>query len=128
MLTKKDEYELTKEMLFEKFGGKCALCGWNLEKGWHIWNIKPVKSFIKENGELIIGEESYHNKLPACKSCNMTRVHHSKNNTELMDIEDFRRELKFQFQFISENNYFKKAIRYGIIEIASSEVVFYFEK
>lgn len=128
MLTKNDEYELTKEMLFVKFLGKCALCGCELEKGWHIWNIKPVKSFIKQTGELIIGEESYYNKLPSCKSCNMTRIHHSKNSHELMDIEDFRRELKFQFHFLSGNNYFIKALRYGVIEIVSNEIVFHFEK
>jgi len=127
MLTQKDKYDLTKEMLLHKFNGKCALCGDKLSKIWHVWNIKPVKTIIRHDGELVIGDESYENKLPACISCNMTRIHNSHSKHDLIDIEQFRNALMYEFDYLSSLTYFKKAMRYGIIKQVSKEIIFYFE-
>lgn len=127
MLTKKDHYALTKEMLFAKFNGRCAFCGDGLGGKWQIWDIEPKNAIVTHAGELIMGNDSYENKLPACVSCNMTRVHHSGSKDHKMNIEKFRSELAFQFNFLFDNNYFKKAVRYGIVEQVKAEIVFYFE-
>lgn len=127
MLTKKDHYALTKEMLFNKFNGLCALCGGGLGDKWQIWDIEPKNTIVTHSGDLIIGNDNYENKLPACVSCNMTRVHHSNSKDHKIDIEKFRLALSHEFSFLSENTYFKKAIRYGVIEIVKTDIVFHFE-
>jgi hypothetical protein len=36
-----------RELIFNKYGGKCAYCGCELEKGWHTDHIEPiVRDFI----------------------------------------------------------------------------------
>ncbi len=75
MPSKKELYRLTKDMLFAKFDGKCAFCGHELGERWHIWDIEPSKSIVTHRGKIILGNESYENKLPACISCNTTRIH-----------------------------------------------------
>lgn len=32
-----------REVLFHKYGGKCAYCGCGLETGWHIDEIEPIR-------------------------------------------------------------------------------------
>jgi hypothetical protein len=129
-MTKKERYELTKEMLFQKFDGKCALCGWDLDNIWHIWHIEPNKTIVTRK-EVIIANDSYENKLPACASCNSTRNSHSQGQKKL-GIEDFRRLLYFEFHFLREGMTYKtiynKMIRFGLIEETGKSIEFYFEK
>ncbi len=32
-----------REIIFNKFGGRCAYCGCELQKGWHVDEIKPIR-------------------------------------------------------------------------------------
>jgi hypothetical protein len=52
MATKKELYKLTKEMLFVKFNGLCAFCGYELGERWHIWHIEPQKTIVTYRGEI----------------------------------------------------------------------------
>lgn len=32
-----------REVVFNKYGGKCAYCGCALEKGWHVDHVEPCR-------------------------------------------------------------------------------------
>lgn len=36
-----------RQIIFDKFGGKCAYCGCDLLKGWHVDHLKPVRREMK---------------------------------------------------------------------------------
>lgn len=126
-LTKKETYELTKEMLHAKYDGKCALCGCDLPDKWQIWHIEPNKTIVTKN-KVFIGNDSYDNKLPACASCNSTRVHKCPYGT----IEDFRATLYGEYNFMRGGmmyaSIYQKMLRYGLIEETGASIVFHFEK
>lgn len=133
-MNKKETYQLTKEMLFQKFGGVCAFCGFELGERWHIWDIESSKTLVSYRGEIIIGNDTYENKLPACHSCNSTRVHaNGYNRNTPVSIEQFRKFLYHEFDFLREAQhtayaYYKKAIKYGLLVETGNEIVFHFEK
>lgn len=121
-------------MLHAKFDGCCALCGEQLGPRWCIWNIEPTNTVVNYKGEIILGDESYENKLPACKSCNGTRVHWSWVRNTLQDtgkrinIEEFRSLLQFEYEFLQGQIAYKKMIRFGLIRETGKPIVFHFEK
>jgi 5-methylcytosine-specific restriction endonuclease McrA len=41
-MTKKD-----RQLIFDKYNGKCAYCGCDLKKGWHVDHVEPVRRFTK---------------------------------------------------------------------------------
>lgn len=130
-----------REVVFNKFGGRCAYCGCKLAKGWHVDELKPVIrgwSYIKdeygdriwdsEKGDYLKERTMLHperlhidNQMPACSSCNIQKG----SNT----LEGFRNSI---FQFINSLNQYstqyKIAKRYGLVEEKPKPVVFYFEK
>lgn len=105
-----------RQRIFDKYGGKCAFCGYDLEKGWQVWDIEPIVTAISKDGEFVRIGDSYGNLLPACKSCASTRNYHSSGSK--MDIEKFRHELTQSFHFLKEGSMssaaYKKAIRYNL--------------
>ncbi len=121
-----------RNLIFEKYGGKCAYCGCELEKGWHIDEIEPVRRNHKWNSEKRLYEINKDNPImhpermridnqnPSCASCNI-----QKNS---FTIEQFRSNIK---QFVNSlnqyNTQYKFAKRYGLIKETEKEVVFYFE-
>ena len=114
-MTKKE-----RELIFNKYNGKCAYCGCELKKGWHIDHIEPiVRNWL--NGTCEKPEnENLENYNPSCPSCNI-----QKNSYTL---EQFRKNIK---QFVrSLNQYstqYKFAKKYGLISETDIEVKFYFE-
>jgi hypothetical protein len=128
MLSKKEQNALTREMLYEKYSGKCALCGDHLPEKWHVWEIEPSKTLVSLEGNLVIGNTSYENKLPACISCNATRLHNSPDKNLKIDIEQFRSALYDDLAFLKTSTYYRKEIRYGMICETKEPIVFYFER
>lgn len=132
MPTKKDLYKLTKEMLYAKFDGHCAFCGEELSGKWCIWDIEPRETVVKRNGTIILGNDSYENKLPACNSCNSTRLHHSGDRLARIDIEQFRQALYQEHEFLAHlsmySTYYRKALKFGLIQETGNAIVFYFER
>jgi len=127
-----------RQKIFEKYGGKCAYCGCDLAKGWHVDEIEPVRrgfeyvkdeqgNSIRENGKWVTKDIMLHperlnieNQNPACASCNINK--HSDS------LEDFRKAIKKYIE--SLNNYsvqYKVAKRYGLIQETNIDVKFYFE-
>jgi 5-methylcytosine-specific restriction endonuclease McrA len=124
-MTKKD-----RQIVFNKFGGKCAYCGCELQKGWHIDHINPIRrNETDENIErmnryrktpLKRGEDNIENYNPACRQCNIWKSTYS--------IEQFRKEVSEQVNRL--NNYsanYRNAKRFGLIEETGIDIEFYFE-
>ena len=92
----------TREIIRLKYNNKCAYCGCELQQGWHVDEIEPVRrgwEWMKdENGKRIWDEEKrdyktkptimhperlhIDNQNPACASCNI--------NKHSMSLEQFR--------------------------------------
>ncbi len=119
-----------RELIFNKYDGKCAYCGCELQKGWHADHIEPiVRDFIynknkqrfENNGIFRNPEnENLQNYNPSCPSCNI-----QKNSYTL---EQFRDNIK---QFVNSLNQYstqyKFAKKYGLVSETDIEVKFHFE-
>lgn len=119
-----------RQKVFDKYDGKCAYCGVNLSKGWHVDHINPIKRDSEWNSTKRKFEQKgtcknpendvIDNYNPSCASCNI-----QKNS---FTLEEFRKNIK---QFVNSlNSYstqYKFAKRYGLVEETDKEVKFYFE-
>lgn len=119
-----------REEIKNKYGGKCAYCGCELVKGWHVDHIEPVirdSKWDRTKGRFIpTGKVKYPEKdnidnyNPSCASCNVQKKEFS--------LERFRENIE---NFVNSlNNYstqYKFAKRYGLITETNKKVVFYFE-
>ncbi|WP_374440580.1 HNH endonuclease signature motif containing protein [Epilithonimonas sp.] len=119
-----------RDILFQKYGGKCAYCGCDLQKGWHADHIEAVirnshynpKTHRWEFDGTYVNPEKNHidNMNPSCASCNI--------NKHQLTIEQFRDLIQ---NFVSSlNEYtvqYKIAKRYGLIQETEKKVRFYFE-
>lgn len=121
-----------RQKIFDKYGGKCAYCGSELQKGWHVDEIQPVRRNRKYNREKhkweldkyspMMHPERLHidNQNPSCASCNINK--HSES------LEDFRNAIKGYMKHLNERStQYKIAKRYGLVVETDIEVKFYFE-
>ncbi len=119
-MTKKD-----RQTVFDKYGGKCAYCGCELQQGWHIDHIEPayhnwsdedVKRHLKQDR----GENTIENYNPSCPRCNRWKGTRS--------IEQFRNEIYLQIERLERDSAaFRMARDYGLIKTTDMEVKFYYE-
>lgn len=125
-----------REIVFNKYGGKCAYCGCDLQKGWHVDELLPVVrdwEYVPSKGKSqfdkvkrITGMRNpenlnIDNQMPACASCNILK--------SSMDLEGFRQIISgFINSLNSYTNQYKFAKRYGLVEETNKPVVFFFEK
>lgn len=135
-MTKKEH----RELVFNKYNGRCAYCGETLQKGWHVDEIEPVRrgwEYLKDkNGNRIYNAEkqdyekkatvmhperfTIENQMPACASCNINK--HSGS------LEEFRQLIQGFMKHLNEiNTQYKIAKRYGLVKEDIKPVVFYFE-
>jgi 5-methylcytosine-specific restriction endonuclease McrA len=120
-----------RERIYNKFGGKCAYCGCELQKGWHVDELLPVKrnfEYNKSTGKFKSTGTCLHperfnidNQMPACASCNI--------NKHSMSLEGFRNIITgFMKHLNEENTQYKIAKRYGLVNEIIKPIIFYFEK
>lgn len=119
-----------REEIKNKYNNKCAYCGCELVKGWHVDHIEPIErnsKWSRLHGKYIPTgtsrkpeNEHIDNYNPACASCNI-----QKNS---FTLEEFRKNIQ---NFVNSlNNYstqYKFAKRYNLITETNKKVVFYFE-
>ena len=110
----------TRDLVKSKYNNKCAYCGCELKKGWHVDHLEPIVRNWR-NGTCEKPEnENLENYNPSCASCNI-----QKNSYTL---EQFRNNIK---QFVSSLNQYsiqyKFAKKYGLVKETEIEVKFYFE-
>lgn len=124
VMTKKKE----REIVFNKCNGRCAFCGTELKKGWHVSFIEEPRKVITAEGKLQ-KEADLNNLLPACTSCSLSRIHHSNNSQSqrLLSVEGFRKSLQDELNFLRMFPYYKRAVRFGLVKEMKESVVFYFE-
>lgn len=117
-----------RQKVFNKYGGRCAFCGCELGKGWHIWDIEPIKTVVSLDGSLSTVNDNEENFMPACKPCGSLRI---RNYNKKMTIEEFRKEVLQSFEFLRYGGItatsYGRAIRFGFIKETGKELEFYFE-
>lgn len=119
-----------REKIFYKYGGRCAYCGCELTKGWHVDHIEPIVRDFKYNKDKRKFEQTgtcrnpendnIENNNPSCGSCNRQK--------RSLSLEAFRQSIA---QFVNSlnlyHNQYKFAKRYGLVKETGIEVKFYFE-
>ena len=116
--------------LREKFDGRCAYCGGILGKVWHADHIEPIvrNDWFKRRGLKGANREpdyphrdTLENMNPACPPCNIDK--HS------MSLESWRLMIQGSNDVLLRDvSTFRRAVRYGLVELKSEPVVFYFER
>jgi 5-methylcytosine-specific restriction endonuclease McrA len=103
------------------FEGRCAYCGCNLSKGWHVDHVKPIRRSTRKPGQCRYPQrEVVENYMPACASCNI--------NKHQMSIEHFRALVGGFLKHLNERNtQYKIAKRFGLVQETNIEVKFFFE-
>lgn len=81
-----------REKVFNKYNGKCAYCGCELVKGWHVDHKDPIRRlseynsdkrrFVNNGNSMYPERDCMDNYMPACASCNINK--HSS------DLDGFR--------------------------------------
>lgn len=128
-----------RQKIFDKYNGRCAYCGCELQKGWHVDEIEPVLRYIKyrrdgkgrimtnQNGNdikdvFITHPERFNidNQNPACARCNGWK--------STFDLETFRKEIGEQVKRARAYSCnFRMAESFGLIQETGIKVKFYFE-
>lgn len=113
-----------RQIIFNKYQGKCAYCGCYLEKIWHVDHIEPM---FRGYGSAITGKINPHperhcmeNFNPSCPVCNRSKATYT--------LDQWRERLKQHV--VSFNLYhptYRLAKAYGLIQETGAEVKFYFE-
>lgn len=116
-----------RQKIFDKYDGRCAYCGCELQKGWHVDEIEPIRRNWKYVDHKKVFTDCLHperlnidNQNPSCASCNI--------NKHSMSLEDFRNSIAGYMKHLNEiSTQYKIAKRYGLIEETGKKVVFWFE-
>lgn len=122
-----------RELIRLKYNNRCAYCGCELQKGWHVDEVEPVRRNYSTEYDQIkqkyvrkfvsyTNPEKLHidNQIPACASCNINK--HSDS------IENFRSLIQGFKKHLNEiNTQYKISKRFGLVVEVDKPVVFYFE-
>ena len=129
-----------RKLIFDKYGGRCAYCGCDLVKGWHVDELLPIvrceRYLTDSDGKRVFCDikreykvEKYlqyperlniDNQMPSCASCNIEK--------SSLPLNVFRGNIKRFINSLNQyHNQYKFAKRYGLVTETNSEVVFYFE-
>jgi len=113
-----------RELVRNKFGGRCAYCGEPLGERWHVDHLLPVQRGV---GKAITGQpmawmerDTLSNMMPACAPCNIDK--HS------FDLEYWRRKLQDAANVLTRNNpTYRHAKRFGLVKETGAAITFHFE-
>jgi 5-methylcytosine-specific restriction endonuclease McrA len=115
---------IRREIIYNKFGGKCAYCGCDIKlKGFqvdHIVSLRRYRSHFVHYNSIGFNPHLIDNLNPSCQSCN----NYKRDNT----IDFFRTEIESQIEKLRRHRpTFRLAERYGLIECKPKRIEFYFE-
>ena len=145
-----------RQKVFDKYGGKCAYCGEDLTKGWHVDEIDPVRrnrKYVRAHFRNKVTKEPKQKGERAANNPDFEWVEakyiadgclHPENfnienqnpscascniNKHSGSIEEFRALISgFMKHLNGVNTQYKIAKRYGLVVEVEKPVVFYFEK
>lgn len=109
--------------LREKFNGRCAYCGCELGDKWHADHIEAIdRQWWKPGSPAAKPElDTLANMNPSCPPCNIDK--HS------MSLESWRSVMQRSNEVLMRDvSTFRRAVRYGLVELRSEPITFYFEK
>ena len=114
----------TRDLVKSKYNNKCAYCGIELQKGWHIDHIEPkfrswsdetLSSYNRQRGL-----DDIKNYNPACPRCNRWKGTWS--------IEEFRHEIFMQTERLKRDSAsYRLLLDFKRIDEEYRPVEFYFE-
>lgn len=114
-----------RQQVYDKYNGRCAYCGCDLQKGWHVDHIQPAwRTWDSEDIKLRLkiekGKDELNNYNPSCPRCNKWK--------STWSIDQFRGEISMQIERLKrDSSAFRMALDYKLIEETKKEVKFYFE-
>ena len=110
--------------VYTKYKGRCAYCGEDIRiKDMQVDHIRAKQIFnfghIKDIPDYDV--DDIRNLNPSCRVCN--------NFKDVWSVEQFRENLEDQVEKARKySGQFRRAEKYGLIEIKKKKVIFYFEK
>jgi 5-methylcytosine-specific restriction endonuclease McrA len=121
---------MNRKKVYEKYHGKCAYCGNELNGKFHVDHIIPIKRISVYNSKkrkYVQTKDSKYPELdvlencnPSCASCNINKSDRS--------IEQFRDFIQnFIISLNRDSTQYKLAKRYNLIQETNNQVKFYFE-
>lgn len=114
----------TREEVYQKYGGRCAYCGRNIEmKDMQVDHFIPqCLDFVFVAGEYkgIDSVDDIKNLMPACRSCNHYKRAHS--------LETFRRYIEEIPKKLRKDYIYKIGVIYGNVVENEKPIKFYFEE
>lgn len=146
--------KMDRQLMFDKYGGRCAYCGCELSKVWCLDHIKPVLRKNKTVGGFwfhkVTGAQLTEFDLDRRDEFEWVErksipdgFHFPENDTvqnanpachscnhykSTMDLEMFRENVgKLIGRLNKSFNQYKIAKRYGLVQETGNEVTFYFE-
>ena len=123
IIMSKDISNSNRELIFKKYGGKCAYCGCLLNKSnFNVDHINPLyRGWKQEQLKFEKGSNKIENLNPSCYSCNSSKSTYT--------IEQWRKELELKpTRLLRDSSQFRIAERFGIVKINKQPLMFYFEK
>lgn len=118
-----------REILRNKFGGKCAYCGGDLPARWHADHLKPIeRKLIRTERGLTSSTECHRpendcieNLMPSCPPCNISKAG--------LSIENWREWLLGHVRaFNAHSAPYRLCKAYGLIVETGNPIKFYFEQ
>ena len=111
----------TREIVLNKYGGKCAYCGCELTlRTMQVDHIKAVYASSLENNGVETQDDSLDNLNPSCRQCNFYKG--------TLDIEQFRDKIKtILYRTFQSTFQAKLAKKLGMMKVTQFDK-FYFEK
>ncbi len=119
-----------REALFQKFGGRCAYCGQPLGDKWHADHIEPIVRndwcqragfSTPPRGPDYPHRDTLENMNPACPPCNLDK--------SSLSLETWRGLIERSNEVLARDvSTFRRAVRYGLVQLTPQPVLFYFER
>lgn len=105
-----------REIVFKKYGGKCAYCGTDLVKGWNVDHINP---------QVYGGGNELENLNPSCKDCNNYKCHSQLETFRMYAKQMFNEKLHYLFKSKTK---MQVAMNMGVIKHTEWNGFFYYER
>jgi 5-methylcytosine-specific restriction endonuclease McrA len=119
-----------REVIKNKYGGRCAYCGCELPERWHVDHMEPVERKLKydaNKGYVATGElrrpenDNFDNLMPACPPCNIDK--------HALPLYIWRRYIQDSaITLTRDNSTYRRAKRFGIVTETGNIIKFFFEE